>query len=517
MRATGILFVVLVLVATAACQDTAKKRKGKLTVGKDTTFITGPLDKEGYVDYISALNERLSKDVTPENNANVLIWKAFGPHPERATMPAAFFRWLGFTPPQKGDYFMDLFDYLKEHTAFDPKKDTDAAFERLDRARQRPWTAKEHPHVAGWLKASEKPLAVVAEAGKRTHYYSPLVPPGAKKGLNASLLPAVQKCRGLAVALAARAMLRAGQGDEEGAWQDLLTCHRLGRLVARGGTVIEFLVGVALDHIASQADLAFLERTRPKAERIAGYLRDLQQLPPFPAVADKVDLAERFTFLETVTLVDRHGLRYLEGLAGGAGGDLPAFDERVVLRDIDWNPALRTANRWYDRLVAGLRDKDRGVREKKLKQVDTDLRALRAEISDIGTLAVLLDAKQTGQARGKLLGDIMITLLMPALHKIQQAADRAQQIQDNLAVAFALEWYRRERGGYPKSLEALAPRYLKGIPRDLFSGKGLIYRPAAKGYLLYSVGANGKDEGGRGYEDNPQGDDLGVRMPLPDR
>jgi hypothetical protein len=38
---------------------------------------------------------------------------------------------------------------------------------------------------------------------------------------------------------------------------------------------------------------------------------------------------------------------------------------------------------------------------------------------------------------------------------------------------------------------------------------------SAKGYLLYSVGVNRKDEGGRGYEDDPPGDDLTVRMPLP--
>jgi hypothetical protein len=517
MRAIGTFFLVLVLVATAPCQDKQKKRKGKITVGKETTFITGPLDKDGYVDYVAARNERLSRGVTPENNANVLLWRAFGPHPERATMPAEFFRRMGVAaPPERGDYFIDLFQYLKEHTDIDPSKEGNAVFERLDRATQRPWAAKDHPHLAEWLKANEKPLAVAVEASRRTRYYSPLVPPPGKKGLIDVLLPGVQKCRGLASALAARAMLRAGQGKEDDAWQDQLACHRLGRLVARGGTVIEFLVGVAIDRTASEADLAFLEKIRPKSPRIAGYLRDLQQLPAFPSVADPVNLGERFSLLQTVTLVDREGLRYLERVSGGSAKELPPFDERIVLRDIDWDPALRNANRWYDRHVAALREKDRGVRDKKLKQIDTDLRELKAETSDIGTLAVLLDAKQTGQARGKLLGDIMITLLMPAIGKVQQAADRAQQIQDNLAVAFALEWYQREQGGYPKSLEALAPKYLKEVPRDLFSGKALIYRPTANGYLLYSVGVNGQDEGGRGYDDTPQGDDLSVRMPLPE-
>ena len=47
----------------------------KWPVGKETTVVDGPLDADGYVDYEAALNERLGKGVTPETNANVLLWK----------------------------------------------------------------------------------------------------------------------------------------------------------------------------------------------------------------------------------------------------------------------------------------------------------------------------------------------------------------------------------------------------------------------------------------------------------
>ena len=39
-----------------------------------------------------------------------------------------------------------------------------------------------------------------------------------------SFMPGVQKCRELANALAARAMLKAGQNAADDAWQDLLAC-----------------------------------------------------------------------------------------------------------------------------------------------------------------------------------------------------------------------------------------------------------------------------------------------------
>jgi len=111
---------------------------------------------------------------------------------------------------------------------------------------------------------------------------------------------------------------------------------------------------------------------------------------------------------------------------------------------------------------------------------------------------------------------MLIGLMIPGATKVQLAADQTQQIDDNVQVAFALAWYERDHGRYPKGLAELAPKYLNQVPQDSFSGKALIYRPAAKGYLLYSVGINGRDDEGRGRDDTPAGDDLSVRMPLPE-
>jgi hypothetical protein len=90
-------------------------RKPKFTVSKETTYITGPLDKQGYVDYATALNERLRQGITPENNANVWLWKAFGSRSQVAVRPPEFFKWLGAPAlPRRGACYVDLFRYLKE-------------------------------------------------------------------------------------------------------------------------------------------------------------------------------------------------------------------------------------------------------------------------------------------------------------------------------------------------------------------------------------------------------------------
>src|SRR5262245_6181014 len=75
-----------------------------------------PADKDGNVDYEAALNDRLGKGVTPEKNANALLWKALGPTPEGGPgMPAEFYKRLGIEePPKQGDYFVGLTAYLRD-------------------------------------------------------------------------------------------------------------------------------------------------------------------------------------------------------------------------------------------------------------------------------------------------------------------------------------------------------------------------------------------------------------------
>ena len=497
--------------------DPPKKPKGKFTVGKETTYVTGPVGKDGYIDFAAALNERFKHGVTPENNANILIWKTLGPHPEKVTMPPEFFKLMGIdSPPENGDYFVDIHDFAAERLQIAPGPEMEKIYQQSYLATQRPWKAETYPNLAAWLKANEKPLAVLAEATKRTQYFSPLVTKTTDKGssgLLGALLLAVQKTRGLANVVLARAMLRIEQGAVNDAWRDLQMCHRLGRLVGRGGTLIEALVGIAIDNPASNGDLVFLDRTKPDAKTLANCMGDLRDLPPMGSVADKVDFGERFFLLDTIMMVDRHGMKYLESLSGGAPQEANAIAESV-LEGVNWDTALRTANGWYDRLAKAMRDKDPETRRQQLRGLDKELRELRADVTDPGTLSQLV----VGEAkdRDKIIGDLLITLLLPAVMKVQDAADRAQQTQANVVVAYALASYHRDQGRYPPDLAPLSPKYVSEVPQDLFSSKPLVYRPSENGYLLYSVGMNGKDDGGRGQEDEPRGDDIVVRVPLPE-
>jgi hypothetical protein len=333
-----------------------------------------------------------------------------------------------------------------------------------------------------------------------------------------ALMQGVQYCRAFAQALTARAMLHVGEGKPEDAWQDLLACHRLGRLVARGGTLIEALVGFAINTIASNTDLAFLESGKLTAKQIKVCLGDLQKLPPLPSVADKVDMLDRFMQLEVVQMLasgkDAESLlKTLDALSNGGGiGIIITPRLKKALEGADYDPTFRIVNQWIDEVVAAMRGKDHAARSRKLEQIERKLRSLKGALTDEGEKGLV---KRLTTAPGKTLGEILVGLLFPAISKVQAAADRSEQIQENLKIAYALAAYQRDHGNHPKKLEALAPKYLAKVPEDVFSGKGLVYRPSDKGYLLYSVGVNGKDEDGRGPRDSPPGDDLSVRMPLP--
>jgi len=493
MKMSGIPLLLLIFLTAA------DRPVPKFPVSKETTYVTGPLDKEGYIDYEAALNDRLGKGITPENNANVLLWKALGPRPEGgAGMPAEFFKLLGIEePPQRGEYFIDLEAYVKDHLKLDQDQ-FNTIYEQLDRSRQRVWTAKDYPHVAGWLKANEKPLALVVEAATRPRYFHPHVSQKTADGpgglFGRPLIPDTLKCKEFAKALAARAMLRAGEGKFDEGWQDLLACHRLARLVGSAGLLIDALVGIYIESVTTHGDLSYLSCGGLSAQQIRADRKELHRLPPPPLLADTIDLGERLFYLDCVQFFRRGGLRSLENLEGNWLPTKPTPKEKQALAAIDWEPALRTANRWYDRNVTAMRIKDRAGREKEFGRIEQEMKAVKKGLGS----------------------ETALRKTFPSFRSMQNAVDRQEQWHRNLDLAFALAIYLRDHGRYPAKLEELAPKYLSAIPADLFSGKALIYRPSETGYLLYSVGVNGLDDAGHTFEDDPRGDDLPVRMPLPE-
>ena len=96
---------------------------------------------------------------------------------------------------------------------------------------------------------------------------------------------------------------------------------------------------------------------------------------------------------------------------------------------------------------------------------------------------------------------------------LQATALRHQARFRLLICGLALRAYCVENGDPPEKLADLVPEYLTKVPQDPHSGKPLVYRRDAKGYVLYSVGPDGRDNGGQPGEHFEPGTDMLLDKP----
>ncbi len=89
-------------------------------------------------------------------------------------------------------------------------------------------------------------------------------------------------------------------------------------------------------------------------------------------------------------------------------------------------------------------------------------------------------------------------ILLPAMHRAAELTFRVLAKRRLAATALAIRWYETDHGAPPATLEALVPDYLPAVPADPFAsgGRPIGYRPEAPRPLLYSFGANMRDDGG---------------------
>jgi hypothetical protein len=93
--------------------------------------------------------------------------------------------------------------------------------------------------------------------------------------------------------------------------------------------------------------------------------------------------------------------------------------------------------------------------------------------------------------------NVLVSLMVPPLSGEAKICARTQAAVDIARVACALERYWRAQGSYPEQLDILAPKFIEKIPSDIINGQPLHYHWIKNGkFLLYSVGWNGKDDGG---------------------
>ncbi|MCW3054954.1 MAG: hypothetical protein JWN14_4124 [Chthonomonadales bacterium] len=93
-------------------------------------------------------------------------------------------------------------------------------------------------------------------------------------------------------------------------------------------------------------------------------------------------------------------------------------------------------------------------------------------------------------------------VLLPIWTRARWEDVHCETQNDLLLVTLALHAYRLERGHYPAFLAELAPAYLQKPPDDQCAAQGTFqYHLKGSDYVLYSVGPDGKDDGGTPIDD----------------
>ncbi|MFO0901069.1 MAG: hypothetical protein U0836_26885 [Pirellulales bacterium] len=486
--------ILLARVYSAAGWD---RGPGKPTVGKETTYLTEPVDEEGFVDYAAALNAELGAGVKVEDNAAVDVLRAVGPSGVPAEIRDEYFEELGIELlPDEGDYFVDFAEFSGEEDA----EAIDALREQHEIARRRPWSREEFPEIARWLAANERPLELALAASRKPRFYSPLLTTIVDP-LQTAPLPATEAARHLSRALLTRALLRIKEGSFSAARDDLFAVRRIALLVDQESQFISALVAIALESSVVQAEFLLAADSRFDDQEFGEFRKAVMARPALRSMQSRLDRSERLALLDAVAHIARFGPKAAE----------TAESDDWRPEAIDWDIVGRALNDWCDRVAQVAGDSDPQRRLAQLKALDDEASSRGHAIKSPWNLVALLPFARS--LRSKLMADVFLATLVPPTSAAAAAELRGLTNRSLTDVAFALAAAHRADGKFPRQLADLVPTHLPRLPQDGF-GQSLVYAPSENGFRLYSLGQNGIDETAATVLGDKTGDDLGLGYPL---
>lgn len=285
-----------------------------------------------------------------------------------------------------------------------------------------------------------------------------------------TMFPPYAKLRALARFLSLQAQVDAEKGDAAGAMGASLDAVQMGETMPRGGPLIGMLVGVACQAIGRQQ--AWKTASHLNAAQAKAAARRLENIRtghvPFADTLQEEEWSEQAGLLELMRKRDWPG----DMLTAGQ------VDQDQIAPTPSWIMATRVR-------LAGKR-------------------TIMANYTRYMDLSIV-NARQSYAAhiaQPPLPTDPISQILLPVYTGVRLNEVKADTQNALLLVTLALRAYKLDHGAYPPALAALEPQYLRAVPADPFGLSGpLRYTRTGAKYLLYSVGPDGKDDGGKAIFD----------------
>ncbi len=340
--------------------------------------------------------------------------------------------------------------------------------------------------IQAYLKDHADALKLLHQAGEKK---------GCRFDLNfedglGMMLPHLGKTRAAARLLALQAIERTAAGQTEQAAEALIAGLRLGGALENEPVLISGLVRIACDAIIMEQVQRWASRCRPKAET----LKRVET-----ALAEEVDpdMVKHWILGERCFGMDAYRT-YVLGPNRAAGieqmaGVLPAGGGGAFLRVIP-DAYFKMDMLAYIDLMNGYLD------------------ALRQPYPQS-----LIRAAHVGQDMEHQIPRyyIIVRMLLPALGRVFSEGQRHMARMESARLALAVLRYRAKHERLPETLDALVPEVLDALPPDPFNAEPLRYKQDADGFVIYAVGENGEDDGGKTQRVDGELPDVGFRVRWP--
>jgi hypothetical protein len=554
------LLIVTILIVFGYCLYATVGPNPPIIVSKATTHLTAPLGKDGLPDCAAVLLADAMKGVTPETNAAVplleamdikefdkldpsekdnlkLVFDEIGaewPPDETLAIPSPFSKEvrigavrlyrervqrpadieivnIGGGNKTEGDESAEVswgddccgisdeeFWRLSDEEVANDER---AQF-YYDSMLDRPWSRNDLPFLADWFDENASAIDHLVAGLERAGWGLPKAAwvRGESDPSTWLDVATMSTARQSARILVTRTHFRIGQQDWRGARSDALAISKLAAHYATGPFLLDQLTSTAFDGMGLPAIQQLALAPDTPAEELRALLSEFDSIGPASRMADVMDRGERYYGLSEVIAwanssdIDGRLKGYLDYI-GFMGSSNPASLNLQVLGrfSIDWNVVLRLLDATYDQVVAAAKIPNGRDRRAALALIDAEIHAAAERVQ---STASGFERIWTSAARGELAADVFVSISAMQYVTYFAIEDRNRIDRALTRTAIALAIHRAEHGGYPESLDDLVPDVLATSPVDPVYGGPLGYRRTDDGFLVYSIGFNGVDDGG---------------------
>lgn len=351
--------------------------------------------------------------------------------------------------------------------------------EVFDRAMKGDAEALRSPEITAWLEANQTAFNQFRQAAQMEYKGMPMH--SEDGSLLSVLLPHLAPIRQGSKGMVIEGKLLETEGRYNEAANSYLDVLRTGGQAGQGPTLIENLVGIASQSLASKSLLDVMANAPAGEMDYAGLAQQLETgYQPPRSMADSVQF-ERGFILDTIQRSFDHdpatgqyrpnAEQMMKVMSFSDNGQQPSMLDQLATRwkiaNMDYSQTLKDANAYYDKMTQAFQQTYPQSREA--------LGGMERELESGGIQNPLLRT------------------LIPSLSRANFLRTRGEtERQATAAIANIMAW-KQQHGSLPDSLEVFGDR---NFVRDPFTGQRFQYRKDGDSFTLYSLGGNGVDDGG---------------------